>query len=102
MPPRRRRPGPTPDEAVRAAVEASLVYIRSLETPAERARAATDLVARFEDARREVALARVDDVRQMLAAGQTLRATALALDLSVNAVVQIRDEQVPPPPRRRS
>ncbi|MEX2289497.1 MAG: hypothetical protein WD794_04110 [Mycobacteriales bacterium] len=102
MPParRRRRIGKTPDAAVTAAVTAALEHIQALPTAAERARAATDFIARFDEARRQIALARVADVRAMLAEN-TLRATALALDLSVNVIVQIRDEDDVPPATRR-
>lgn len=81
-----------PAEALQAAVDAILQHIASLETPQERARAATDFIAHFEDGKRSIAIARVAAVAELLADNWTMTRVARELDLSLNAVVQIRNE----------
>lgn len=102
MPPARRRRPPQPaTDAVQNAVDIALAAIARLDTAEQRAKAATDVIAAFDQGKRQIARARIDAVVELLRGGRTLRSVAQDLDVSVNAVVQIRNEHLGRPRRRR-
>lgn len=99
--PRRRLPAA--QEAIDLATEAIRAEVEALETPLEKAQAVTRLLAVLREQQDQVADLRVGPVGELRAAGMSLRSTADAIGISLNAVVQIENERLNRPrwrPRR--
>jgi acyl-CoA reductase-like NAD-dependent aldehyde dehydrogenase len=79
-------------EAIERATDAIRAEVEALESPLERARAVTALLEVLREQQAQVADLRVGPVGELRQAGMSLRAIADALDLSLNAVVQIDNE----------
>lgn len=91
MPPPARRP--VARELIGQSTAAIRAEVEALETPLERARAVTAFLELLREQHAEVADLRVDPVGELREAGMSLRAIAEALELSLNAVVQIDNER---------
>lgn len=87
--------------AVQNAVDTVLPEIARLETSEQRAKAATDVIAAFDQGKRRVAQARMDAVAELLRQGWAFRGVARELGVTVNAVVQILNEHLGRRRRRR-
>lgn len=77
-----------------------LAELAAIDTAEDRARAATALIAQVEEVKRAIARARIPPVVELLRAGWSLPRLGHALELSANAIVQIRDEHLGRPRRR--
>lgn len=90
-PPRRRQPSAL--DALAAATDAIRAEVEALETPLERARRVTQLLEVLKEQHGQVADMRIEPVGELRQAGWSLRRVADALELSLNAIVQIENDR---------